>query len=198
MPDANHTTTPTNHHPSAAPPPTVEAASAPVSAEPTPAPASALPSAGVPGMGGGGVFDFVDQKFTAYDDPQDPFYISPESRDAIIDKVAKAVEKWGLGVPATFLFSLAMPASFVAGQTLTVAGSPFLMPFFGRERVENWQNFLHGRKNVEMLVQRIENDLDAEAHQRFLARRQKKLDKKKAAAAPSAEDKSAAETADPA
>jgi hypothetical protein len=126
---------------------------------------------------GRGLFGNIDPDFAGYTDPSDPFYIDPSDRDKIIDFLSRQVDKWGLNVPATFTLTMGLPASFVAGQAMTLFASPFLSPIFGRKRVRDWENFLHDRKNVERLIQRLESDQEKEITERRAKRAERKAQK---------------------
>lgn len=73
----------------------------------------------------------------------------------LIDALAQQVVKRGLSTPAVLFLELHKPLAFIGSQTAIVF-SPFLAPFFGFERVDQYTQLLSERENWERLVERIE------------------------------------------
>lgn len=58
-------------------------------------------------------------------------------------------------VPAIIAFEMHKPLAYV-GSHAAVAFSPFLVPFFGFDRVNEYSQLLSSRANVERLICRLE------------------------------------------
>ncbi len=82
--------------------------------------------------------------------------LTPESRDKLIDEIAKKVVDRRLETPTIMFLEMNKPVAFFAGQSILM-GSPFLAPIFGMEGVQKYSQLFSSRENVELLVQRIED-----------------------------------------
>lgn len=81
--------------------------------------------------------------------------LSEEEAEKIATDVAAAIVKRRLETPSVLFLEMHKPLSFIASQGVLVA-LPFLGPLLGPERMTEFSRFLRERKNVERLIQRIE------------------------------------------
>jgi len=81
--------------------------------------------------------------------------LSEEDAEKIANDVAAAIVKRRLETPSVLFLEMHKPLSFIASQGALVA-MPFLGPLLGPERMTKLSRFLRERKNVERLIQRIE------------------------------------------
>ncbi|MER3474676.1 MAG: hypothetical protein C4335_11735 [Armatimonadota bacterium] len=81
--------------------------------------------------------------------------LTDEQRDAILERIARAIVQKGMSAPAVLFLELNKPLSFVASQSLIVL-TPFLAPFVGIHNVHRYSRLLEKRENVERLIERIE------------------------------------------
>lgn len=81
--------------------------------------------------------------------------LTDEQRDAILERIARAIVQRGMSAPAVLFLELNKPLSFVASQSLIVL-TPFLAPFVGIDNVHRYSRLLEKRENVERLIERIE------------------------------------------
>lgn len=84
-----------------------------------------------------------------------PYSITNEARDNIIDIVARKIIDYGLETPATILLEMGKPLSFFGSQGILMAGV-FITPFWGEERINKLSAFFDDRHNIELLIQKIE------------------------------------------
>jgi acyl-CoA reductase-like NAD-dependent aldehyde dehydrogenase len=82
--------------------------------------------------------------------------LTPEERDALIEKIADGVVKRGMATPAVLFLEMHKPLSFAASQSLIVT-SPLIGPFVGVERLQAAAQVLKDRDNIERLICRIED-----------------------------------------
>ena len=82
--------------------------------------------------------------------------LSPEERDRLIDDLARRVVDRRLEMPAVLFLEMHKPVTFLASQSLLMAG-PLLAPLFGIEGMRRYSQLLATRENVELLIRRIEN-----------------------------------------
>lgn len=78
---------------------------------------------------------------------------------SMIDELAKKVSDRRMETAAILFLEMHKPLAFLAGQSL-IAGSPFLVPIFGAERINRYSIVLGSRENVERLIYRIEQTAD--------------------------------------
>lgn len=81
--------------------------------------------------------------------------LTPEERDALIDKLAKQIVAREMQTVAIMFLEMHRPFSFLAGQSLLV-GSGFLAPLFGPQNIRSFSKLLEDRANIDRLIQRIE------------------------------------------
>jgi hypothetical protein len=81
--------------------------------------------------------------------------LGPEREEALLDQAAEAIAKRGMTVPAIIALEMHKPLAHVGGHA-AVAISPFIVPFFGFDRVNEYSQLLSSRANVERLICRLE------------------------------------------
>ncbi len=81
--------------------------------------------------------------------------LTEEQTDALLDRAADKILRRGLATPAVLLFEMHKPLSFVGSQA-AVAFSPFLVPFLGFDRVNDYTRLFSKRENVDRLLERLE------------------------------------------
>ena len=81
--------------------------------------------------------------------------LSEEQKTKLIDALAQQVVKRGLSVPAVLFLELHKPFAFIGSQA-GIVFAPFLAPFFGFDRIDQYTQLLSERENWERLVERIE------------------------------------------
>ena len=83
--------------------------------------------------------------------------ISDERRDEMISFIISKVEKYGVFVPALFLLETGQPLSFVFSQ-LAYGGAPFteVLVADGQTRVEDYAQIFEDRKNLNILIERMQ------------------------------------------
>lgn len=87
--------------------------------------------------------------------------LTDEERDAWIERAAREVVRRRMEVPAVFMLEMHRPLSFLGSQALIVA-TPFLGALAGTDNVLKLSKLLEDSRNVERLVDRIE-ELAAES-----------------------------------
>lgn len=81
--------------------------------------------------------------------------LTEEETEAMLDKAADDILKRRLETPAILMFEMHKPLSFVGSQAALVF-SPFIVPFLGFDRVNNYSRLFSKRENVEKLLVRLE------------------------------------------
>jgi hypothetical protein len=81
--------------------------------------------------------------------------LTPEERDQILDRAARAVTRRRLEVPAVLWLELHRPLTFPLSQALVIF-TPLLGPAFGLENVQRLSKLLEDRGNLDRLIDRIE------------------------------------------
>jgi len=86
--------------------------------------------------------------------------LTEEARDQMVNKIADAVGKWRMEVPAILFLESGGPLSPLAGQGL-VAFSPFVAPLMphGLSDVQKLSKFLEQPENVRRLVDMLGDKL---------------------------------------
>lgn len=87
-------------------------------------------------------------------EPVDPRARTPED-EALLDRIAAAVVRWGMEVPAIFLLESAKPLSFLGGQFLHFL-SPIANSVLDGRELDRLALLLERRETVEELILRIE------------------------------------------
>lgn len=88
------------------------------------------------------------------EEPVDPRARTPED-EALLDRIAAAVVRWGMEVPAIFLLESAKPLSFIGGQFLHFL-SPIAHSVLDARELDRLALLLERRETVEELILRIE------------------------------------------
>jgi len=81
--------------------------------------------------------------------------LSDEQADELIQLAAEEVVKRKLTAPAVLFLEMNKPMANVVGHA-GVFFSPFLIPFFGFDRVNDYSRLVSSRARVEQLIERIE------------------------------------------
>jgi len=100
--------------------------------------------------------------------------ITDKRRDEILDAVAKRVEQFGMLVPAIFFLEMNKPLSYLGGQAMHFF-APIAGVFF--ETFEDYAYFLDDRKNVELLIQKLESLAEREEDARRKDKEARKREK---------------------
>ncbi|MGQ9586017.1 MAG: hypothetical protein ACUVXG_11530 [Anaerolineae bacterium] len=75
-------------------------------------------------------------------------------KQELVERLASALERWGLATPAAFFLEWNRPLSFVGSQFLLLA-QPFLSPFVGDQATEDCAALLEDRRGVDLLIERL-------------------------------------------
>ena len=78
-------------------------------------------------------------------------------QDALLEKCAKRIVELRLETPALFFLEAHKPLTTLF-HTGTLMLAPIASPLFGAERIHSLQTFLAERKNVERLIELIEEN----------------------------------------
>lgn len=81
--------------------------------------------------------------------------------DSVIDNAAEMIRKRKLEAPAIMALEMHKPLAFLGGHA-AVAFSPFLVPFFGFDKVNDYSRVFAKRENVEKLLRKLEEKPDAD------------------------------------
>lgn len=106
-----------------------------------------------------------------------PEPIDLKRRDEIIEAIANRIEQFGMLVPAIFFLEMNKPLSYIGGQAMHFF-APIVSVFFNT--FEDYAFFLEDRKNVELLIQKLESlseKEEAERRQKKEARKKEKVSK---------------------
>lgn len=87
-------------------------------------------------------------------EPVDPRVPIPEDEE-LLDRIAGAVVRWGMSVPAIFMLESAKPLSFIGGQFLHFL-SPIVHSVANAQDLDRLAFLLERRETVEELILRIE------------------------------------------
>ncbi|MGI6620786.1 MAG: hypothetical protein ACOX35_04950 [Bacillota bacterium] len=102
--------------------------------------------------------------------------IDEKRRDEIVEAIAQKAKQYGLAVPAIFFLEMNKPLSYIGGQVMHFF-SPMIGVFF--ETFEDYAYFFDDRKNVELLIQRIEAIAMEEEEERKRQKALKQAEKQK-------------------
>ncbi len=81
--------------------------------------------------------------------------LSEEEKESLIERMAQFVVQRGLASPAIMMLTLHRPFAFIGSQA-GIVFSPFLVPFFGFERIDKLTQLMSERENWDRLIERIE------------------------------------------
>ena len=87
--------------------------------------------------------------------------LTSEETERLLDKAAESIRKRKLEGPAILALEMHKPLAGIASHA-AVAMAPFVVPFFGFDRVNDYSRLLKDRQNVERLIQRLECPLKTE------------------------------------
>ena len=79
---------------------------------------------------------------------------TPEDEE-LLDRISRAVVRWGMPVPAIFLLESSKPLSFVGSQFLHFL-SPLVHTVLNARELDRMAVMLERRETVEVLIRRIE------------------------------------------
>jgi hypothetical protein len=104
--------------------------------------------------------------------------LKPEEQDAaLLEAVAQRVVRMGLAVPAVFFLESTKPLSYIGSQALVFL-EPFVKSIFNLAAYDRFVALLEDRKNIEKLMQRIE-ELDEDARQEEKERKRLEKEQKR-------------------
>jgi hypothetical protein len=86
---------------------------------------------------------------------RDPFDITDERREELLDDAVGIIKRFGLITPAIFFGEMNKPLSFIASQAVHFF-TPVLGAFFDENRITEYATLLEDRGNLEMLLQKLE------------------------------------------
>ncbi len=104
--------------------------------------------------------------------------IDEKRREELLDAMANKINQFGMTVPAIFFLEMNKPFSYIGGQLMHFF-SPMIGVFF--ETFEDYAYFFDDRKNVELLIQRLEALAMEEEDERRKQKEMKKAAKQKKA-----------------
>lgn len=81
--------------------------------------------------------------------------LSPDRKEEIINRVVNVIKRHRMEMPAILFLEMHKPLANVAAH-LGLGISPFLMPFFGFETIDEYTQFISDRENIEALIRRLE------------------------------------------
>ena len=81
--------------------------------------------------------------------------LSPEQLEAKLNHYAQKITNSGLAVPAAFFLELHLPLGNLL-HTGTLMLEPITTPLFGAERISYLRELLADRKNIERLLELLE------------------------------------------
>src|SRR5438093_760959 len=81
--------------------------------------------------------------------------LTSEEVEQLTGRIAEEVARRRMEVPAILFLEMHKPLTFLTSQGLVV-GAPLIAPFVGLENVQIASRLLQDRRNVEQLIQRIE------------------------------------------
>lgn len=103
-----------------------------------------------------------------------PEPIDQKRRDELIDAIANRIDQFGMLVPAIFFLEMNKPLSYIGGQAMHFF-APIVGVFFGT--FEDYAYFFEDRKNVELLIQKLESLSEKDEDERRKQKEAKKLQK---------------------
>jgi hypothetical protein len=81
--------------------------------------------------------------------------LTEEETEELLDRAAHAIRKRRMQAPAILMLESHRPLCNVGGHAALVF-APFIIPFLGFDRVNNYSMLLSKQENIERLVQRLE------------------------------------------
>lgn len=86
--------------------------------------------------------------------------LTDEQTNALLDRTAHEIKRRKMEAPAILFFEMHKPLAFVGSQAALVF-SPFLVPFIGFDRVNDYTRLFSKRENIESLLKRLESKDDS-------------------------------------
>lgn len=77
-------------------------------------------------------------------------------QEEILEKVARKVVRWQMGVPAIMFLETIKPLSFIGSQVLVFL-DPFVKSIFNLADYGEYTKLMEDRRNVELLIRKIED-----------------------------------------
>lgn len=106
--------------------------------------------------------------------PEFPQPIDEKRRDELIEVIARRVKQFGLVIPAIFFLEMNKPLSYIGSQAMHFF-APIIGAFFNT--IDDYAYFFEDRKNVELLIQRLEAIAAEEQEQERKARELRKQER---------------------
>lgn len=78
--------------------------------------------------------------------------LTNQETESLIRKAAREIRKRKLEAPAILFLEMHKPLSYVSSQA-AIAFSPFLVPFFGFQNMNDYSRLFARRENVERLIE---------------------------------------------
>ena len=103
-----------------------------------------------------------------------PEPIDQKRRDELIEAIAERIDQFGMIVPAIFFLEMNKPLSYIGGQAMHFF-APIVGVFFST--FEDYAYFLEDRKNIELLIQKLESLSERDEEERRKQKEAKKLQK---------------------
>lgn len=82
--------------------------------------------------------------------------LTDEEEEQLIEKAAGEILKRKLATPAILFLEMHKPLGYIGSQA-AIALSPFIVPLFGFDFVNNYSRLFSKRDNIEKLIVRLEN-----------------------------------------
>lgn len=82
--------------------------------------------------------------------------LTDEETEQLIEQAVGEIQKRKLTTPAILFLEMHKPLGYVGSQA-AIALSPFIVPFFGFDFVNNYSRLFSKRDNIEKLIVRLEN-----------------------------------------
>ncbi|HHY34331.1 MAG TPA: hypothetical protein GX510_01630 [Firmicutes bacterium] len=108
--------------------------------------------------------------------PEFPQPIDEKRRDELIEAIAKRVKQFGMTVPAIFFLEMNKPISYLGSQAMHFF-APLVGVFFNT--FDDYAYFFEDRRNVELLIQRLEAMALEEQEEERRAKELRKQEKEK-------------------
>lgn len=106
--------------------------------------------------------------------------ISPERRDEIIEWAAQQIHKRGLTTAAVFFIEMNRPITYVGSQAVHFF-APFVNTIFDNRLATEIGHLMSDRKNIDMLINRLEDLVREDEVAAIRARKKAREEKAKAA-----------------
>lgn len=81
--------------------------------------------------------------------------LTPEATAELVEKLAQAIHKRRMETPAILFLEMHKPLAGLASQSLVVF-APFLVPFVGLEKLDDYSRLAGDRQSIDKLICRLE------------------------------------------